>query len=323
MLNISFCSNTSKKRAHYDITFTLCRLYSCIIPDFGFKRNCRRAVLVPRAEERLLKTKPGKDIGRYLHLSCSSLVTNQNASDEVTLSTNPKICSSKDPILHHFFDSENFVSGNYELKLSDKGVLTSPPSDSHPYLLRNKRLLIAHFKSLTACKTNEHYQVSLEKLEEFKFEINRIGGEPSTLLGEPTQPRSECSNQILRMHSYADLFLSLCFRSLLLFYRGRKLRDNEGDSCIFLDERMGTKSVALLIHISYHSCKRILTLIATYNLYLYNTVTVKRSLIYDIKLGRRGRIQSSRPTHELVQASIYKAEDMQLSANRKHFIVEE
>lgn len=66
--------------------------------------------------------------------------------------------------LYQFFDSKIFVLGNYVLNLSDKGELTSPPSDLHPCLLRNLKLLIAHFKSLIACETNEHYQVSLEKV---------------------------------------------------------------------------------------------------------------------------------------------------------------
>lgn len=104
--------------------------------------------------------------------------------------------------------------------MSDKGELASLPFDLQSYLLRNDKLLQAHFKTLIACKTNEHYQVSLEKLEAFTSEINRIGGEPSTLLGGATQSSSEYSNypstKILWMHSYADVFLVYVFVSCCL-----------------------------------------------------------------------------------------------------------
>ena len=76
-----------------------------------------------------------------------------------------------------FFDTDFFFFfffGNYQPNSSDKGGLTSLPSDLNPYLLRKYKLLSAHFKPLIACKTNERYQVSLEKLEAFKFKINRI-----------------------------------------------------------------------------------------------------------------------------------------------------
>lgn len=62
-------------------------------PDFGYKRYCRRAALVLESWGESLQDQTRMDIGRYLYLSYSSLVSNQNASDQVTLSSNPKICS--------------------------------------------------------------------------------------------------------------------------------------------------------------------------------------------------------------------------------------
>lgn len=52
-----------------------------------------------------------------------------------------------------FFDTDFFFFfGNYQPSSSDKGGLTSLPSDLNPYLLRKYKLLSAHFKTLIACK---------------------------------------------------------------------------------------------------------------------------------------------------------------------------